>query len=283
VSNSLSLLNELKDIAKEAAEREKIQPVSQQIDDNPAPKPRGSSSSFSLSDALADVHKLVDEEARAEQKMRSKTRELAQAALEAEQAAEEHERQQEMAARLAAEEGRRQSLAEERRLLKLREDYEAALARGEKVELPLELRPPEPTPPPQAIQAPEPVQQKHIEEAVKGNQKPFIIGGVAAFVAIIAVLYVFVLSGPTPVPKIEKKVEMISFEKKQAEIEERKRIEKERIEAEAFAKIAAAKVEAEKKAAEETKRKTKSRSKRRAKKKRKAKKKNSFGVSLEGF
>ena len=282
MSNSLSLLNELKDMAKEAAEREKIQPVSQQIDDNPTPKPRGSSSSFSLSDALADVHKLVDEEARAEQKMRSKTRELAQAALEAEEAAEEYQRQEEMAARLAAEEGRRQSLAEDRRLLKLREDYEAALARGESVELPLELRPPEPTPPPQAIQAPEPVKQKQVEEAVKGNQKPFIIGGVAAFVAIIAVLYIFVLSGPEPV-KIEKKAEMISFEKKQAEIEERKRIEKERLEAEVFAKIAAAKVEAEKKAAEETKRKTKSRSKRRAKRKRKAKKKNSFGVSLEGF
>lgn len=282
MSNSLSLLNELKDMAKEAAEREKIQPVSQQIDDNPTPKPRGSSSSFSLSDALADVHKLVDEEARAEQKMRSKTRELAQAALEAEEAAEEHQRQQEMAARLAAEEGRRQSLAEDRRLLKLREDYEAALARGENVELPLELRPPEPTPPPQAIQAPEPIKQKQVEEAVKGNQKPFIIGGVAAFVAILAVLYIFVLSGPAPV-KIEKKVEMISFEKKQAEIEERKRIEKERLEAEAFAKIAAAKVEAEKKAAEETERKAKSRSKRRAKRKRKTKKKNSFGVSLEGF
>ena len=61
MSNSLSLLNELKDMAKEAAEREKTEPASQQIERNPTPKPSGSSSKFSLSDALADVHKLVDE------------------------------------------------------------------------------------------------------------------------------------------------------------------------------------------------------------------------------
>ena len=45
-----------------------------------------------------------------------------------------------MRARLEAEEARRQSLAEERHLNKLREDYEAALARGENVEIPLELK-----------------------------------------------------------------------------------------------------------------------------------------------
>ena len=67
-SHSSSLLSELKDIASEAAEREKSQP-SQSFNASVTPQPRKldtGSSKFTLSDALADVHGLVDEEARAE-------------------------------------------------------------------------------------------------------------------------------------------------------------------------------------------------------------------------
>ena len=289
MSNSLSLLNELKDMAKEAAEREKTQATNASIDTQPTPanssKSTSSISSSSL-DALADLHKLIDEEARAEQTLRSKTRELAAAAKEAEKKAVEEHRQAEMQARLAAEEARRQSLAEDRRLTKLREDYEAALARGEHVEMPLELRPPELSVKPQDLVIADDLDierqkaQVRAQESVQGNQRNFIIGSVAAFVTVAAAIYVFVLSEPPPAPKVEKQVEMISFEQQQAEIEERKRIEKERREKEALAKIAEAKAAAELKAAEQAKAKKKRRTTKRRKRK---KKKNSFGVSLDGF
>ena len=289
MSNSLSLLDELKDMAKEAAEREKTQATNALIDDQPTPASSSKSSSHASSlDALADLHKLIDEEARAEQTLRSKTRELAAAAKEAEQRAVEEQRQAEMQARLDAEESRRQSLAEDRRLTKLREDYEAALARGEHVEMPLELRPPELSVRPQDLDIADGLDiarqqaQVQAQEAVQDNQRNFIIGSVAAFVTIAAAIYVFVLSEPQPAPKVEKQVEMISFEQKQAEIEERKRIEKERREKEALAKIAEAKAAAERKAAEQAKAKKKRRTAKR-KTQRKKKKKNSFGVSLDGF
>ena len=104
MSNSFSLLNELKDMANEAAEREKTQATTASIDDQPTPASSNKSNSRASSlDALADVHKLIDEEARAEQTLRSKTRELAAAAKEAERQAVEEQRQTEMQARLAAE------------------------------------------------------------------------------------------------------------------------------------------------------------------------------------
>ena len=175
MSNSLSLLNELKDLASEAAEQEKSATNSERLERSPTPqaKSRSASSSFSLSDALADVHKLVDEEARAERTLRSKTQELAKAAQEAEELAREKQAEEEMARRLATEDERRQILKEERRLAKLKADYEAAVARGENIEMPLELRPPELTPPPQSIQAPNvEEEQERAQAAVKSNQRP---------------------------------------------------------------------------------------------------------------
>ena len=116
-------------------------------------------------------------------------------------------------------------------------------------------------------------QQVQVEETVQGNQRNFIIGSIAAFIAVASAIYMFVLAEPPPPPKVEKQVEMISFEQQQAEIKERKRIEKERMEKEALAKIAAAKAEADRKAAELAKAKKKRRTVRKKKKK-----KNSFVV-----
>lgn len=285
-TNSLSLLNELKDIAEVAAERERSAPSSMKATPTPQPSSGRTSSSFSLSDALADVKGLVDEEARAEQTLRTKTQELAQAALQAEREAEKSRERAEMAARVAAEESRRQQLAEERRIAQLRADYEAAIARGEQVELPPELRPPEPEPELKVFeQAKERVAAPVLPPPK--SQAPMIMGGVAALVAAAVGLY-FVFAEPPPEPVKEDPAAMISFQQSQAELEERKRIAEEarlKREEEAKASIAAAKKKAEE---DEEKKKAKARAKRRLGQKGKGKgkgkgKDKGFSVGLDGF
>ena len=198
-SHSSSLLNELKDIASEAAEREKSQPrptFSNSV--SPIPRKTSSkSSSFSLSDALADVHGLVEEEARAEQKRREQSHSLRLSQMEASRAAEERQRQAEIQARIDAEDERRKALAEDKRLAKLRADYEAALARGEDVEMPKELRPPESTVPPQALTPPS---EDLAVQAPAGQRSrgPLIMGGIAVCVAVAAVVYALIPPPPPP-------------------------------------------------------------------------------------
>lgn len=285
-TNSLSLLNELKDIAEVAAERERAAPSLIKAAPTPQPTSSRTSSSFSLSDALADVKGLVDEEARAEQTLRSKTQELAKAAKEAEVEAEKAREREEMAARVAAEESRRHQLTEERRIAQLRADYEAAIARGEQVELPPELRPPEPEPELKIFEKAKDRVAAPVLPPPK-SQAPLIIGGIAAFIAVAVGLY-FILSGPQPEPVKEDPAAMISFEQSQAELAERKRIaEEERVkrEEEARASIAAAKQKAEEE--EEAKKKAKSKRKRSGRKSTKEKstpsKGKGFSVGLDGF
>ena len=57
---------------------------------------------------------------------------------------EEQRRAEEVEMRLASEKARQDAIQEERRLKHLRLEYEAALARGEDVEMPEELKPPKP-------------------------------------------------------------------------------------------------------------------------------------------
>lgn len=273
-SHSSSLLSELKDIATEAAEREKSQPT-QGLTSSITPQPRNlntGSSKFTLSDALADVHGLVDEEARAEKKRRVQTQELARAAEEAKRTAEEERYQAEISSRVAAEEARRLALAEDKRLKQLRADYEAALARGESVEMPAELRPPEPTPAPQAFAPP----QEPIVAPPPPNHKPLIFGGVAAVVVAVVLVYAL-LPEPKPEPKpvLSVVTQPVKPEKSEAD----------RIKEQIAAQLAA---EQKRKAEEEAEKKrllaaAKRKSKKRATKKKKKKKKPSIQLNMDGF
>jgi hypothetical protein len=116
---------------------------------------------------------------------------------EASKAAEEQERQEAIKARIAAEDARQKTLAEEKRIAQLRSDYEAALARGEDVEMPQELRPQEPTPPPQALASPGVSQSAQVAPEPK-SKLPIIMGGLAACVAVAAVVYALIPPPPPP-------------------------------------------------------------------------------------
>ena len=96
-------------------------------------------SSFTLSDALEDVMSVVHEEARAEQCRRAQVQTERELERRAREEANESERRAEIQARLSAESARQHHLNEARRISMLRDQYQAAVARGEQVEFPAEL------------------------------------------------------------------------------------------------------------------------------------------------
>lgn len=189
-SRTLSLLDEIKDIATKEAATEQLKPTEPAAPAASQPARRATTSlNLELSKALADIHETVSRDAEREEQRRQQTLELERAAKEAQERARDVERAQELDVRLRAEAARQQAADEERRLKVLRLEYEAALARGEQVEMPEELRP---KPVPQIVAQ---LQAAAAGPAVVAPPKrnPRVIwGGVAAFVAVAAAVGFFV-------------------------------------------------------------------------------------------
>lgn len=191
-TRSLSLLDEIKDIASQKAAAEAAKPP-KPAEAAPAagqPARRATATlNLELSKALADIHETVSRDAEREEQRRVQTLELERAVKEARERSLAHEQAQEIEVRMRAEEARRQAAEEERRLKVLRLEYEAALARGERVELPEELRP---KPVPQVV--------AQLQAAAAGRVAPppprrdprLVWGGVAALVATVAAAAFFV-------------------------------------------------------------------------------------------
>lgn len=280
-SQSLSLLDEIKDLASRDAQ------VEQQPRSNPSQMQSGSKSKIpkqnslaglglELSKALADVHESVSLDAQQEEKRRTQSIHYQEAKALEEKRQEEQRRAEEVEMRLASEKARQDAIQEERRLKHLRLDYEAALARGEDVEMPEELKPPKPVEMP-VVQTAIEKQEIEIQEAEDKNNKTFLIGGLVALVLILSFVFVFlnpkqeVNKNDIETTKVEvpKKPEVdtvaIELEKRKArEAElaaERKKQAEEvaRLQAEKEAKLAA------KKARKKKKRKKKKKKKKRLK------------------
>jgi len=190
-TRSLSLLDEIKDIASQKAAAEAAKPP-KPAEAAPAagqPARRATATlNLELSKALADIHETVSRDAEREEQRRVQTLELERAVKEARERSLAHEQAQEIEVRMRAGGARRQAAEEERRLKVLRLEYEAALARGERVELPEELRP---KPVPQVVAQ---------LQAAAGRVAPppprrdprLVWGGVAALVATVAAAAFFV-------------------------------------------------------------------------------------------
>lgn len=187
-----SILSALKEeIAAQA--KEDVPSASAQAQSAQAAQPninRGSSK-FRLSDALADVHGAVDEDARAEQKRREQQAEYDRTSREAEANAERERRQAEANRRIASEEERRRSLSHAKHLKQVIADYESALIRGDHVELPEELKASAPAASP--FVAPAEPQVIMTPPPKPDLVKPIALGTVAAMV-LTGALYVFVFT-----------------------------------------------------------------------------------------
>ena len=253
-SQSLSLLDEIKDLASREAKSESLPQNNHSITQSSMPIPKQNSLTglgLELTKALADVHESVSLDAQREEQKRTQSLSFEEAKrIEAQQQYEQRVAE-EVEMRLASERARQQAIQEERRLKHLRLQYEAALARGENVEMPLELRPPEPVEMP-VIQSAVEKKELEIQEAEAKNQKTFLIGGLVALVLIMGGVWVVLQGTPEapvtkPVSKIEvpqkPKVDIAALEleaekKRQAQLkaERLKQEEEARLKAEADAK-----------------------------------------------
>ena len=287
--DAFSFLDEIKDLASREAQSE---PLHQSEDVKSLVKPSSSLGNLTsdLSAALSDVHLSILQDAQEEETSRAVRLEEEEHKRKSEQHLEAQKKQEELEVRLAAEHARQQAIDEERRLKRIQLDYEAALDRGEDVELPVELRPPEPAKP-VVVETPKPSQQEiQAEIDQKKNNMLFVGGGVVALAMVAAGVFFFLQTTPPVEPIKGNQVNsMISFEKSQAEaqaikVAEAKRKAKEEQEAQERAEIArveaeklelAAKVEADKKRARR-----KSANGRRSKRKKPKKK---INVKIEGF
>lgn len=287
-SQSLSLLDEIKDLASRDAQVEKHpQSRPSQVQSGSQHKiPKQNSLAglgLELSKALADVHESVSLDAQQEEKRRTQSIHYQEAKALEKHKNEEQRRTEEVEMRLASERARQDAIQEERRLKHLRLQYEAALARGENVEMPEELKPPKVIVMP-VVQTAIEKQEIEIQEAEEKNHKTFLIGGLVALALILSAVFIFLNSTPelpvndSKTTKIEvpKKPEVdtvaLELEKRKArEVElaaERKKQAEEvaRLKAEKDAKLAA----------------KKSRKKKRRKKKKKKKKRLKLGKDLLG-
>ncbi len=291
-SSTLSLLDEIKDIATREAATETLKPAEPSASAAAqAPRRATSSLNLELSKALADIHETVSRDAEREESRRQQTLELERAAKEAQERARDAEQARELELRVRVESARQQAADEERRLKVLRLDYEAALARGEQVEMPMELRP-KPVPQVvidlQAAEAPRPL------AVAPPKRSPVALwGGVAAFVAVAAAA-AFFYNARVEAERLERErieaervaeLRRVQAERAAAEakLQEELRVAREAVEAakraQLEASLAAARAEEERKRAEEE-------SKKKAKrpgKKRDAKKPAIKGINFTGF
>jgi hypothetical protein len=306
--SSLSLLDEIKDIASKEAESEranktqKVQEVTAEAtpaNSQTGPRKkntgsrRASSLNLELSKALADVHDTVSRKAAEEERDRRQTQELAKQAAEAERRASEQQKATEVEARIKAEEARQRAADEERRIKLIKLEYEAALARGEQVEMPEELKP-KPIPQEVLAQVNGPVEPVRVQVAPPEKKNPMVMWvSVAATVLVLAlggVMYKSHLDEQERLRQAEA-ARIAAEEKRRQEEEEAKRlalIEKQRLEREAreaklkaeLAAAIAAKEEAERKREEEerSRKRTRRGGKRSGRKKPKIK-----GINLSGF
>lgn len=254
-SQSLSLLDEIKDLASREAKSESLPQNQSNLTQKSQPIPKQNSLAglgFELSKALADVHESVSLDAQKEETKRTQSLHYEEAKRLEQRQKQEQLLAEKVEIRLASERARQEAIQEERRLKHLRLEYEAALARGEEVEMPIELRAPEPFEMP-VIQSAVEKKEIEIQAAEDKNHKTFLIGGLVAMVLIIGGVWVLLQTTPeapvvdTQVTKVEvpkkPKVDTAALEleerkKRQAKLEaERlKQEEEERLKAEADAK-----------------------------------------------
>lgn len=302
--SSLSLLSEIKDIASKEAENERNQTHSRSLvpsEETPAERSpkrkttgsrRASSLNLELSQALADVHNSVSQKAEEEERKRRELQELSKQADEAKRRAQESHKAQEVEARIRAEEARQKAAHEERRLKLIKLEYEAALARGEQVEMPEELKPkPIPQEVLDQVQGVAPVM---IQAPPPAKRNPAVLWGSLAATVMIAALGGYLYMAKQEEERLRKAEEArIAAEEKrrlaeekarQLALMEQQRKEREEREAKLKAELAAAiaaKEEAERKREEEEQNR-KDRKKRSGK--RTTKKKNKIkGINLSGF
>ena len=188
---SPSILSELKELAAQAKEDDLSQSLKAQNTPKASAPVNTSSSKFRLSDALADVHGAVDEEARAEQRRREQQEEFERTSREAQESAERQQRQDEAERRLTSEADRQRSLEHAKNLKQVIAEYEAALTRGDEVELPTELQASAPAPSPfevssepRVVTAPAPKQSLAMPLVISGVVAALIIGALYALVFI---------------------------------------------------------------------------------------------------
>lgn len=306
--SSLSLLNEIKDIASKEAENERNQrsQVSASLSAQETPNDTGprkknttgsrrsSSLNLELSKALADVHDTVSRKAEEEERKRRQTQDLARQAAEASRLAADRQKAIEIEARVKAEEARQKAADEERRIKLIKLEYEAALARGEQVEMPEELKP-KPIPQEVMAQVSGPIEPLRVQAPLPEKKTPMAVWiGVAATVLVLALggyLYKAKLDEEERLRKAEA-ARIAAEEKRRRQEEEAQRLallEKQRLEREAreaklkaeLAAAIAAKQEAERQREEDErsrKRKRRGGGKRSGKKKPKIK-----GINLSGF
>jgi hypothetical protein len=246
------------------------------------PAPRHSvigSLSQELSDTLSDIHRTISADAKAEEERRASTIRMRREEEVLKRETEEAQKLEEVQIRISAERARQEAVADERHLKQIRLQYEAALERGEDVELPVELREPEPISP-QVFEPEVAVINPVIEEELKRNQSVFIGGGIVALIAVVTAALVFFDKPPAPpktepiqtVTAAEPLINQADLEAEQtkvmlAEQEAKQKAEREAAEAKRQAELAAAKAKAK--------------AKRTRKKRRTGKKKKKGGLKLD--
>jgi len=303
--SSLSLLNEIKDIASKEAEDEKLKraqsapliapeatPAERRSQRNTTGSRKAMSSlNSALSAALADVHSTVNQKAEEEERERKSTRELAEQAKRAQELAARSQKAEEVAARIKAEEARQKAAEEERRIRLIKLEYEAALARGEQVEMPEELKP-KPIPQEVLAQAQGPVEPV-VHAPAPAKRNPLVLWGSLAATILVASLAGYFYMAEQERQRLEREAEaraVLEEQRRLREEEERRqalleqqRLEREAREAKLKAELAAAiaaKEEAERQREEEAKKKKRRGGRKRPGKRKKPKIK---GINLSGF
>ena len=219
-SISLSLLDEIKDLADQRASSEEVKTVKLDTPLKQQATPTSTSSlSLELCKALEDVHVSISQSAAAEESQRQAELEEETRQAQLKRKTTFHSQSNEVEALLASEQARREQVAEQRRLEIMRLEYEAAVARGEDVELPEELKPKPKVLPeqlPDLMNAPQSMVSKEVPQTKLG-----LYIAVASSVAVAAAAIIFTLT-PPPLQELPKLTAGMSLELHKAHITELK-------------------------------------------------------------